>query len=298
MSSATPLLVLVDTHNHIYRKGLASCCEPEPSSESQSASSPPQLPKPELHLMPMAVDEGDWEDLQTKSAIKGETIVAYGLGIHPWFAHLLSEGWQERLKSKLISDPGRSIVGECGLDRVAKTKETGKTEWETQLQVFYEHMNIAAELQRPVSLHCVKGHSFVYEWLKEKGGHQKSDESTKKTCFPYPPSLAFHSYTGSSEMASSLLGLPQIGKSIYFGFSSSVNLKSEATQKNCTKVLETLPPDRILLESDLDNREAVFGAMASICEFVAQTIGMEKNALMELTAKNAARFLLRRSLVV
>ena len=256
--------------------------------------------------MPMSIDEADWVKFHDQS--KDKDVVAYGLGIHPWYAHLAAPGWQDRLRTALQAEPNISIVGECGLDRVAKTKETGATEWDTQLQVFYEQMQVAAELQRPVSLHCVRGHSFVYEWLRNQEkepekerqakNQEESNASTTQTLSPYPPSLAFHSYTGSSEMATSLLRLPQVGKSVYFGFSASVNLKTIHTESKCREVLRTLPPDRILLESDLDKKEAVPGAMTRICDFVAQSIGMEKTALMELTTSNAARFLMRRSFVL
>ena len=50
-----------------------------------------------------------------------------GFGIHPWFAHSVQDGWVERQRALLIAHPG-SIVGEIGLDKAARTPETGKCE--------------------------------------------------------------------------------------------------------------------------------------------------------------------------
>jgi Tat protein secretion system quality control protein TatD with DNase activity len=50
-----------------------------------------------------------------------------GAGIHPWFAHQpKSSDWATRLGALLEAQP-RLIVGEIGLDKVARTPDTRTT---------------------------------------------------------------------------------------------------------------------------------------------------------------------------
>lgn len=81
-----------------------------------------------------------------------------GFGIHPWFAHLYRDSLEQHLSSMrtyLEKNPA-AFVGELGLDKSAKTKETGACEFEAQCEVFLQQMRIAGELKRPVSIHCVR----------------------------------------------------------------------------------------------------------------------------------------------
>jgi TatD DNase family protein len=172
------------------------------------------------------------------------------------------------------------LVGEIGLD---KAKLADK--WETQLRVFESQMKLAAEMRRPVSMHCVRAYGTIYDWLKQR--------PTAAEC---PPSLAFHSYTGSPEMASAFLALPHLKDSIFFGISASVCLRSPAAETKLCNVLRVLPRESLLLESDLDDRNAVPAAMTRVCAVVARAVGMERQALAETTTRNAERFL-RRTLI-
>lgn len=305
----SPSMPLVDTHCHIHRGdgGVETPQAEQGGGEDlRERETPPSLgggggdaaydaafsnaAEPERNdvvlYCPMAVDEGDWAKLkalqeQEQQQQGAGQVLAVGLGIHPWKAHEVSEGWETRLREALIQMPSL-LVGEIGLD---KAREADKTGWETQLRVFEEQMELAAELRRPVSMHCVRAYGTIYDWLKQR--------PMAAAC---PPSLAFHSYTGSPEMASAFLALPHLKESIFFGFSASVCLQSPAAETKLCNVLRVLPRESFLLESDLDDRNAVPAAMTRVCEVVSRAVGMERQALAEMTTRNAERFL-RRTLI-
>ncbi len=57
-------------------------------------------------------------------------------GVHPYFAHQVSPHWFDDLRKILIANP-KAIVGEIGLDKVARTPETGKCEFDSQIEVSF-----------------------------------------------------------------------------------------------------------------------------------------------------------------
>ena len=272
-------MLLVDSHCHIHRgDGGVETPQAEQGGGEDPRETPPERNDVVLYC-PMAVDEGDWAKLKAlQEQEQQKVIVTVGLGIHPWKAHEVREGWETRLREALVQTPS-FIVGEIGLD---KAREADKTGWETQLRAFEQQMELAAELRRPVSMHCVRAYGTIYDWLKQR--------PTAAAC---PPSLAFHSYTGSPEMASAFLALPHLKDSVFFGVSASICLRSPAAETKLCNVLRVLPRENVLLESDLDDRNAVPAAMTRVCEVVSRAFGIERQALAEITTRNAERFLRR-----
>eukprot|EP00752_Nemacystus_decipiens_P010441 g9302.t1 len=90
----------------------------------------------------------------------------FGLGLHPWSAHSRSDEWLQNLTALLEEHP-QALVGEIGLDKVARTPETRRVEWDHQLEVFRAQMALAAELSRPTSVHCVKAYGKIVDFLRE-----------------------------------------------------------------------------------------------------------------------------------
>lgn len=290
-------MLLIDSHCHIHRGESGTGALTGGRGGEDPRKTPPSLVEGDAILVaasnaekpdcgdailycPMAVEEGDWATLISleEQGQQQKTVAAGGLGIHPWKAHEVKPGWESRLREALIQTPSL-LVGEIGLD---KSREADKTGWETQLRMFEEQMELAAELRRPVSMHCVRAYGTIYEWLKKR--------PTATEC---PPSLAFHSYTGSTEMAAAFLALPHLKGRVFFGFSASVCLRSPATETKLYNVLGVLPRECLLLESDLDDRCAVPAAMTRVCEVVARAIGVQRQSLAEITTRNAERFLRR-----
>lgn len=59
--------------------------------------------------------------------------------------------------------------------------------------MFEAQMALAASLRRPVSMHCVKAHGFLFDYLRTKPAED------------LPPAVAMHSFTGSVDMAKAFL---------------------------------------------------------------------------------------------
>ena len=179
----------------------------------------------------MSTRPDDWEQaLHLSSQIQSTRCL---LGIHPWFAHLYTENlsWLEDLRGKLLTHPD-CAVGEIGLDKQWSTPETGQVEWSAQLRVFHFQLSLAAELNRPVSIHCVRAQGDLYRLLSSAPS--------------LPPKIYLHAFGGKSGTVEQLVRSKRFGDRLYFGFAACVNLRS-------TKVLESIaavPDHRLLLESD------------------------------------------------
>jgi TatD DNase family protein len=96
------------------------------------------------------------------------------------------------------------------------------------IEVFRQQLQLAKELKRPASIHCVRAFGDLLPIMKSMG--------------PFPAGVILHSYLGSGEM------VPEFAKlGAYFSFSGF--LMSLEAQK-AKKMLKTVPSERILLESD------------------------------------------------
>ena len=91
----------------------------------------------------------------------------------------------------------------------------------------------------------MRAHGYFYDFLREKS----------KTNQSLPPKIYLHAYAGNEEITKQLLKL-NIDSDLYFGFSSSSNLRNE---EKLAKVLKLISPSKLLLESDgecvMDNKE-------------------------------------------
>ena len=164
--------------------------------------------------------EDDWQKIIKLSKLNIGFVGA--IGFHPWYIKDLKKGWQNRLKELLIENPELS-VGEIGLDKY-------KPDIDRQEQVFIEQLNIACELQRTVSLHCVGAWDKVLQVFKS---FQKR----------LPKYIICHSFNGSLDILNKLVK----NYGAYISYSPMV-IKSESDKvKNLIK--ET-PKDKLLIESD------------------------------------------------
>jgi Tat protein secretion system quality control protein TatD with DNase activity len=67
---------------------------------------------------------------------------------------------------KLLEQYPDSIVGEIGLDKVAKAPNLNKVLWDEQIEVFTSIFDIACELKRPVSVrHVSAPPRSTADWL-------------------------------------------------------------------------------------------------------------------------------------
>lgn len=182
-----------------------------------------------------------------------------------------------------------AIVGEIGLDksfrlplqwsdelqqsrdetltpggREGRQLSSFRVSMEHQKKVLKAQLHLAGVTQRAVSVHGVQAHGVLYDVLEESwkghelpvigkkkqltGGSLDSPPSSPKSA-PFPPKICLHSYSGSFEGVKRYLH-PAVPSKIFFSFSTAINLTVAANLKT-TEIIQFLPFDRILVESDL-----------------------------------------------
>lgn len=221
-----------------------------------------------------ATCEDDWENVEFLAASEPNFILP-AFGIHPWHAHTARPGWQEKLRHLLEKLP-HATIGECGLDQwIAEPSIT------IQRLVFIEQLRLARELERPVTIHCLKAWGALFDTFAEA---------------PPPPRFLMHSFSGSIETARRLIPL-----GAYFSFSGYF---LHERKSSAIEVFRQLPTDRILLETDapdmLPPPEIIAyplpeshnhpANLPSIGCALAEALEMTPEALARITRENSARF--------
>ncbi|XP_072987240.1 uncharacterized protein [Typha latifolia] len=165
------------------------------------------------------VSEKDWYIVKQMAEEYPSIIPCFGL--HPWFVAERSPNWFTSLKA-FFADTPTAAVGEIGLDKGSHGKNI---EFGEQVEVFQEQLELAKELERPVSVHCVRAFGDLLDILKCTG--------------PFPAGVILHSYLGSAEMVAGLANF-----NCYFSFSGFLmTMKKQKAKK-------MVPLDRILIETD------------------------------------------------
>ncbi|MHC4288384.1 MAG: TatD family hydrolase, partial [Planctomycetota bacterium] len=145
-----------------------------------------------------------------------------GLGYHPHCASDITDADIELLK-KQAHDAKVVALGECGLDYYYMNSAA-----ESQKPIFRQHLDIAAELQKPVIIHTREAFDDTMEILDEYTGKLKN--------------VVIHCYGGDAEQTRSLLK-----RGFYISFTGTVTFKrSEALRE----VAKMIPLDRLMIETD------------------------------------------------
>ncbi len=145
-----------------------------------------------------------------------------GLGYHPHCASDITDADMELLK-KQAHDAKVVALGECGLDYYYMNSAA-----ESQKPIFRQHLDIAAELQKPVIIHTREAFEDTMNILDEYAGKLKN--------------VVIHCYGGDAEQTRSLLN-----RGFYISFTGTVTFKrSEALRE----VAKMIPLDRLMIETD------------------------------------------------
>lgn len=202
---------LLDAHNHLHDTRLA-----------------PQLGEilGELARLSIAgavvngTRESDWNDVDELARQQHWVIPSFGL--HPWHVGARSAEWLADLRRRLVGDP-RAGVGEIGLDRWIEGHDDA-----VQAEVFAAQLALAAELNRPATIHCIQAWGALAETLRT---HSR-------------PARGFliHAYGGSLEMMREFAALDG-----YFSFNAYFLHERKAAQR---EVFRQVPLDRLLVETD------------------------------------------------
>ena len=192
-----------------------------------------------------AVSQKDWQSCLDYASEKQPTVIP-AIGVHPWYVmDELSENWLEELEYLLLAHPS-AFVGEIGLCKCARDVRVhpgGKqAALQKQRDVFLAQMKLAAKLRRPVTVHCVQQMGPMMKILKDLVQESKQIENGHLL---FPPSIAFHSFTGTSEHVSRILDLENeiyanvddVHRSpiMYFGFSHLINYLMCSSEKSSRK---------------------------------------------------------------
>ena len=143
----------IDTHLHLqdYKTGFAT----DIVRESLSAGV--------TKLVCAATGMFDWDKVaRYAKQYPGTVIPAFGL--HPWYLQEAKPDWLPRLREFLARFP-EALIGECGLDGIKNPDD------EPQNSIFYQHLFLAEELQRPLIIHAVKAQDWLenyWDMLPEK----------------------------------------------------------------------------------------------------------------------------------
>lgn len=205
------MIPVYDAHNHLQDERLADRLEQIVSE------------LPSLDLKGCVVNgtcEKDWAAVAALA--KRFDWIIPGFGLHPWFLKTRSQNWFDRLR-RFVDETPRATIGEIGLDRLIE--DPGIVD---QQKVFVAQLELAAERNIAVSIHCYKAWGHLEGVLKS---HSR-------------PARGFllHSYGGSAEMARSLA---KIGA--FFSTSGYFAQDRKAAQRD---VFKSIPLDRLLVETD------------------------------------------------
>ncbi|KAF3441203.1 hypothetical protein FNV43_RR15116 [Rhamnella rubrinervis] len=168
------------------------------------------------------VSENDWHLVKQMSESYSSIIPCFGL--HPWYVAERTPNWLDTLKQFFETTPS-AAVGEIGLDKGSRGREI---HFMDQVEVFEQQLNLAKELGRPASIHCVHAFGDLLQIMQRMG--------------PFPAGIILHSYMGSAEM------VPEFAKlGSYFSFSGFL-MAMEA--RKAKRILKMVPSERFLLETD------------------------------------------------
>lgn len=160
----------------------------------------------------------DWQAVAGLSHKRHWIIPFYGL--HPWYVNQASDHWRALLEHFLRAAPAG--VGEIGLDKWVQGCDFAKQE-----EAFLWQLRLAAELRRPVAIHCLKAWGPLLDILQQ-----------------VKPAAGFllHSYGGPAEMIRSFAELG--------GYFSISGYFAQARKSKQRDVFRTVPLNRILVETD------------------------------------------------
>ena len=222
----------------------------------------------------------------------------------------LPNGWLPGQKDE--RDPGLTPGG-----REGRRLSPYRVQMNHQRRILKAQLQLAGDMQRAVSVHGVAAHGVVFEVLREtwKGyeneifskrakkrrgsaieAHANDADATlpeaeARMSKPFPPRVCLHSYSGPPDSLRDYFH-PSIPASIFFSFSQAINVSSHGSEK-AIKVIEEVPGDRILVESDLHIAgDHMDGVLEEMIRLICQTKGWSLEEGVKQLASNWKHFVL------
>ena len=175
-------------------------------------------------MLNIACDTGDWEELLKIIATYKNVYGA--IGIHPEYALRDEKIFLKKLPDLFSENPKLLAVGEIGLDY-----SDASIDKEKQKELFYEQIQIAHTIKKPIIVHTRDAEADTLNILNEAyqaGLLQNSG--------------IIHCFSGSLEFAQKTLKM-----GFYISISGIVTFKSAATLRD---IVKEIPLERLLVETD------------------------------------------------
>lgn len=190
------------------------------------------------------------------------------VGLHPWKAGKVSAGWETLLRERLEKNPS-ACIGEAGLD-MAKDENFAEQEAALAMQ-----LGLAANLGRPIVLHCVRAWGKLSEMLARR---------------PLKAGFMIHSFGGSVEM---IHILSKAGGC--FSFTGEI---ADTRREKLREALSAVPRDRLLFETEspaLKGNNPPFwrrepAGLPEVISAAADILKVPYGELAALSGENAKRF--------
>lgn len=161
----------------------------------------------------------DWNQVATLATEFPEVFPFFG--VHPWKTTELRTGWEQELIRHLEAFPNAGL-GEIGLDKWIRDHDIPK-----QREVFLRQLELAEEMARPVTVHCLQAWGHLSDCLNASS-------------FQRP--FLLHSFGGPVEMIAEF-----VNRGAYFSLSGYFLRPGKTKRRDA---FLSIPVDRILLETD------------------------------------------------
>jgi len=207
---------LYDAHNHLQDERLAP----------HRAEILPALTAAGVRRMVVNGScEGDWPAVAELARRDARVLPSFGY--HPWYVRARTPDWQAKLAEQLDALP--AAIGEIGLDKwILEKPGADAAPLPEQEEVFVWQLRLAAERNRPASIHCLKAWGPLVEILRRE---------PRPRC-----GFVLHSYGGPKELVAPLAAL-----GAYFSLPGYFAHERKQRQR---EAFRAVPPDRLLLETD------------------------------------------------
>jgi len=205
---------LFDAHNHLQDDRLKNFRDKELKALAHDSS----------HQMVVnGTSPDDWCRV-SQLAEDYPDLVLPSYGLHPWKVQGVVGDWFGQLEERVLSSSFKA-VGECGLDRWIKPS---RLEFEDQMQCFCLQLDLAAQQNLPITIHCLKATGALLAVLKQRVLPERG--------------VLLHSFSLNREVLRELARYP-----VYFSVSPYF---FHPRKVGVLEVFKEVDPARLLLETD------------------------------------------------
>jgi TatD DNase family protein len=224
---------LYDAHNHLQDDWLA----PHRAQVFRDLAAMPLR-----RAVVNGTSEADWPEVARLA--RDHAFIVPSFGLHPWNVGNASPRWRDALRAQLdaaappaAGQPAVVGLGEVGLDRWilerarpddSRLAGLRRASVEEQLDAFQWQLQLAAERNLPLTIHCLDAWGVLRDALRDG---------------PRPArGFLLHAYGGSAELARDFAALGG-----YFSFNGYFLGERQSAKR---AVFQSLPAERLLVETD------------------------------------------------